>query len=105
MANATPALTIRIRPSDTEKAFIFEDSAGRSVAVGSKTAFEQAVFEQAGLRQRLELLRSVGEGALTLSPADADKALAGFYEAGKLVQRNLLGNDLVYAQDVSGIVR
>jgi hypothetical protein len=105
MDRPAPAFTIRIRPEDSEKAFIFEDCQGRRVAVGSKSSFERAVFEQSSLRNNLEELKDIGKGRLELAPEEADKALQKFYEVGQLVKKNLIGNDLDFAADLSELTR
>jgi hypothetical protein len=107
MLRRAPNLTIRIRPSDSEKAFLFEDDQGRGVAVGSKSAFERAVFEQSNLRIKLEELKTIGGGRLELTPQEADQALRKLYEAGKLVMFNLFDGmkDLDFAADLSDLIR
>lgn len=95
MVRTEPAFIVRIRPEDSQKAFVFEGVAGRKVAVGSKQTFEQAIFEQASLRPMLEELKRIGAGALDLTLEQADEALRKLYHAGKMVLYGLLGNDVL----------
>ncbi|HME22371.1 MAG TPA: CHAT domain-containing protein [Acetobacteraceae bacterium] len=106
MSDIEPAVTIRIRPKDSEKAFVFQGVGNRTVGVGSKTTFEQAIFEQASLRTMLEEVKAIGGGALDLSLVQADQALLKLYEAGKLVYNGLLGTDVLeYAAEVRELVQ
>ncbi len=105
MLETPPAFTIRIRPRDSEKAFIFEGADGRSVAIGDKAAVERILFEQAGLRRMLEELKTIGAGAVRWSLADTGAALRKLNDAGRHVFFTLLGNDAgPYAAQVSGLV-
>lgn len=105
MAETPPAFTIRVRPRDSEKAFIFEGADGRTVSFGSKATLEQAIFEQAGLRGMLEELKSIGGGKLDLTLAQTGKALGKLDDAGKLVFYSLLGSDVLdFAADVTDLV-
>lgn len=105
MTDGPPALTIRIRPNDSEKAFLFEGIGGRTVAVGSKRSLEQAIFEQASLRTLLEDMKKIGGGALELGLPQADQLLQKLHEAGKLVLYGLLGDDVIdYAADLRELV-
>lgn len=105
MADTPPAFTIRIRPRDSEKAFIFEGADGRTVSFGSKTTLEQAIFEQAGLRGMLEELKAIGGGKLDLTLAQTGRALGKLDDAGKLVFFSLLGSDILdYAGEVTDLV-
>lgn len=74
MDRATPAITIRIRPADSDKAFVFQYGDSQPVAVGSKSTFEQAMFEQSTLRDKLEEIKKIGAGRLKLLPEEADEA-------------------------------
>jgi hypothetical protein len=105
MAEGDPALTIRIRPAQTEKAFVFEDGVSEAVAVGSKSELNQVLFQQASLRDRLERLKQIGGGSLKLGPVQADEALQQLYETGLLVLQKLVNDDLDVLPALSRLVR
>lgn len=94
MFEDAPAFTIRIRPQDSESAFVFEGVGGHKVSVGSRETFRQAVFEQGtGLRAMLEDLRQIGGGTLQLELSQTDVFLQKLFHVGQLVLDGILGND------------